>query len=97
MISDHVKKTNTTHRENTMCRFVIVCLYLYCLWRSSFLTFETDQFPVFSDVRFSYLALVQDKKITCILPANACCTVYINCPPPPPPTTTNSPCFSFLK
>jgi hypothetical protein len=31
-------------------------------------------------VRFSYLALVQDKKITCVLPANACCTVYVNCP-----------------
>ena len=27
-----------------------------------------------------YLALVQDKKITCVLPANACCTVYVNCP-----------------
>ena len=37
--------------------------------------------PTFSDVRFSYLALVQDKKITCVLPANACCTVYVNCPP----------------
>jgi hypothetical protein len=31
--------------------------------------------PNFSDVRFSYLALVQDKKIMCVLPANACCTV----------------------
>jgi hypothetical protein len=31
-------------------------------------------------VKFSYLALVQDKKITCVLPANACCTVYVNCP-----------------
>jgi hypothetical protein len=37
--------------------------------------------PIFSNVRFSYLALVQDKKITCVLPANACCTVYVNCPP----------------
>ena len=46
--------------------------------------------PIFSDVRFSYLALVQDKKITCVLPANACCTVYVNSSP-------NSPCFSFLK
>jgi hypothetical protein len=27
--------------------------------------------PIFSHVRFSYLALVQDKKITCVLPANA--------------------------
>jgi hypothetical protein len=37
--------------------------------------------PIFSDVRFSYLALVEDKKIMCVLPANACCTVFINCPP----------------
>jgi hypothetical protein len=37
--------------------------------------------PIFSDVRFSYLALVQDKIITCVLPANACCIVYVNCPP----------------
>jgi hypothetical protein len=36
--------------------------------------------PIISDVRFSYLALVQDKKIMCALPANACCTVYVNCP-----------------
>jgi hypothetical protein len=28
--------------------------------------------PIFSDVRFSYLAQVQDKKIMCVLPANAC-------------------------
>jgi hypothetical protein len=34
--------------------------------------------PIFSDVSFSYLALVQDKKITCVLQANACCTVYVN-------------------
>jgi hypothetical protein len=27
--------------------------------------------PIFSDMRFSYIALVQDKKITCILPTNA--------------------------
>ena len=33
--------------------------------------------PIFSDVRFSYLALVQDKKITCILPANPCCTSLV--------------------
>jgi hypothetical protein len=45
--------------------------------------------PIFSDVRFSYPALVQDKKITCVLPANACCTVYVNYP-------SNYPCFSFL-
>ena len=37
--------------------------------------------PIFSHVRLSYLALVQDKKITCILPANACCTLYVNCSP----------------
>ena len=38
--------------------------------------------PIFSDVRFSYLALVQDKKITCVLPANACPSkFYVNCPP----------------
>jgi hypothetical protein len=37
--------------------------------------------PIFSHVRFSYLALVQDKKIACVLPANACCTVYVNCLP----------------
>ena len=62
----------------------------YFSHRILFLTFETDQFLIFSDVRFSYLALVQDKKIMCVLPANACCTVYVNCP-------LNSPCFSFLK
>ena len=45
-----------------------------------FLTFDRPV-PIFSDVRFSYLALVQDKNITCVLPANACCTVYVNCPP----------------
>jgi hypothetical protein len=39
------------------------------------------------ELSVSYYALVQDKKITCVLPANACCTVYVN----------NSPCFSFLK
>ena len=38
--------------------------------------------PIFSDVRFSYLALVQDKKITCVISANACCIVYVNCRPP---------------
>ena len=37
--------------------------------------------PIFSDVRFSYFALVQNK-ITCVLPANACRTVYVNFPPP---------------
>jgi hypothetical protein len=33
--------------------------------------------PIFSDVKFSYLALLQDKNITCVLPANACCTVFL--------------------
>ena len=47
--------------------------------------------PIFSDVRFSYLALVQDKKITCVLPSNAYCTVYVNSPPP------MLHAFSFLK
>ena len=46
--------------------------------------------PIFSNVRFSNLALVQDKKITCVLPANACCTL---CQLPPPPHT---PQFSML-
>jgi hypothetical protein len=43
--------------------------------------FSDRPVPIFSDVRFTYLALVQDTKITCVLPANACCTVYVNCPP----------------
>ena len=51
-----------------------------------FLTFETNQFLFLAMWDF----LVQDKKITCVLPANACYTVYVNCPP-------NYPCFSFLK
>jgi hypothetical protein len=34
--------------------------------------------PIFSDLRFSYLALVQDKKIMWVLLSNACCTVYVN-------------------
>jgi hypothetical protein len=33
--------------------------------------FSDRPVPIFSHVRFSYLALVQDKKITCVLPANA--------------------------
>jgi hypothetical protein len=56
----------------------------------SFSHFWDRPVPIFSNVRFSYLALVQDKKIMCVLLANACCTVYVNCLP-------NSPSFSFLK
>ena len=55
------------------CTFVGVRFYISHFWDRPVHTF--------SDVRFSYLALVQDKKITCVLPANACCTVYVNCPP----------------
>ena len=44
----------------------------------SFSYFWDRPVPIFSDVRFSYLPLVQDRKITCVLPANACCTVYVN-------------------
>ena len=43
--------------------------------------FRDRPVPIFSDARFSYLALVQDKKITCVLPPNTCCTVFVNCPP----------------
>jgi hypothetical protein len=56
----------------------------------SFSHFWDRPVPIFTDVRFSYVALVQDKKVTCVLPANACCTVGCQLPP-------NSPCFSFLK
>ena len=52
--------------------------------RISFSHFGDRTGPIFSDLRFSYLSLVQDKKITCVLPGNACCTVYVNCSPPPP-------------
>ena len=44
------------------------------LWFFSLLRQTSSYF--LSDARFSYLALVQDKKIMCVLPANACCTVY---------------------
>jgi hypothetical protein len=38
------------------------------------------------------LALVQDKKSTCVLPANACCTVQFTStnPPPSPPPILNA-------
>jgi hypothetical protein len=49
--------------------------------RNYFSHFWDRPVPIFSDVRFFYLALVRDKKIVCVLPANACCTVYVNCPP----------------
>ena len=42
-----------------------------------FLTFETDQFLYLAMCDFLIL-----KKIRCVLPANACCTVYVNCSPP---------------
>jgi hypothetical protein len=48
-----------------ICHLILVSLHAHVL--------------IFSDVRFSYLALVQDQKITCVLPANTCCTVYVNC------------------
>ena len=67
----------------------LVCPTLLVLLDSPFsLLRQTSSY--FSDVRFSYLALVQDKKITCVLSANACCAVNVNCPP-------NSPCFSLLR
>ena len=54
--------------------------FLFLLF--SFLSHFWDRpVPIFSDVRFSYPALVQDKKITCVLTANACCTVSVNYPP----------------
>ena len=34
-------------------------------------------------ISWAHLALMHDKKSTCVLPANPCCTVYVNCPPPP--------------
>jgi hypothetical protein len=74
-----------TQKKNTTCTQIIK----YMCWNKSS-HFWDRPVPIFSDVRFSYLALVQDKKIMCVLPANACCTVYVNCPP-------NSPCYSFLK
>ena len=46
--------------------------------RDRFFSLWDRPVPIFSNVRFSYLALVQDKKIMCVLPANACCTVYVN-------------------
>jgi hypothetical protein len=46
--------------------------------------------PIFSDVRFSYLALVQDKKNHVRFTGK--CMLYSLCHLPP-----NSPCFSFLN
>jgi hypothetical protein len=48
---------------------------------SLFLTFETDQFLFLAMWDFLILHLCKTKKITCVLPANACCTVYVNWPP----------------
>jgi hypothetical protein len=56
-------------------------------WPTTISHFWDRPVPIFSNVRFSYLALVEDKKVTCVLSANACCTVYVN----------YSPCFSVLK
>ena len=53
--------------------------------------FRDRPVPIFSDARFSYLALVQDKKITCVLPAKHAVQFMSTAPHP------NSPCFSFLK
>jgi hypothetical protein len=46
--------------------------------------------PIFSHVRFSYLALVQDKKNHVRFTGK--CMLYSLCQLPP-----NSPCFTFLK
>ena len=62
-------------------KYGIVGSYEQKLLHRSISHFWDRPVPIFSDVRFSYLALVQDKKITCVLPANACYTVYVNCPP----------------
>ena len=56
-----------------------VYLYLY-VKKTAISHFWDRPVPIFSDLRFSYRVLVQDKKIMCVLPANACCTVYVNCP-----------------
>jgi hypothetical protein len=60
--------------------FLALCLFVFLEWKNKkyytvFSHFWDRPVPIFSDVRFSYLALVQDKKIMCVLPANACCTV----------------------
>ena len=57
----------------------------YCV----FLTFGDRPVPIFSDVRFSYLALEQDKNHVRF---TGKCMLYSLCQLPP-----NYPCFSFLK
>ena len=54
----------------------MLCLSQARIWISHF---WDRPVPIFSDVRFSYLALVQDNKITCVLPANACWLLYSLC------------------
>ena len=63
---------------------------IVCNGRGAYFSLLRQTSSYFQQCEIFYLALVQDKTITCVLPANACCTVYVNCPP-------NSPCFSFLK
>ena len=92
MHQDNITTHKNRYENKIWCWKVSV---LYCILsgmsnQTPFSHFWDRPVPIFSDVRFSYLALVQDKKITCVLPANACCTVYVNCPP-------NSPGFSFFK
>jgi hypothetical protein len=75
--------------DNTASRHLLVFyLRYYCLKTlTGFLSeiilshFWDRPVPISSHVRFSYLALVQDKNITRVLAANAWCTVYVNCPP----------------
>ena len=43
--------------------------------------FRDRPVPIFSDARFSYLALVQDKKITCVLPAKHAVQFISTAPP----------------
>jgi hypothetical protein len=65
--------------------YYVIIWHLRTCFEMCYSHFWDRPVAIFSDVRFSYLELVQDKKITCVLPANARCTVYVNC----------LPCFSF--
>ena len=81
-----------------ICHLILVFLHAHVFMNALkvsmtvFSHFRDRPVPIFSDVVFSYLALVQDKNIKCVLQANTCCTVYVNCSPPP-----NYSSFSFLK
>jgi hypothetical protein len=55
----------------------IGCRRFPCLALLPVFDFIYHFYQLFLVVRFSYLALVQGKKITCVLPANACCIVYV--------------------